>query len=1103
VSIDRALTGVRRVQLVDAPNAGAAIRRLRRDPAVAWAERDVRLKVSADDPRFSEQWGLQRIGAPAAWRSGAGGGVPIAVIDTGIAADHADLGPGLWTNPGESGGGRESNGLDDDDNGFVDDVHGWDFHDRDGVMEETTGHGTHVAGIAAAHANNGAGVAGVVPAGRVMPVRVFWVYHGEAVAWGFELAMALSYAADNGARVINLSAGGPYSHAIDEAVRLHPEALLVTAAGNAGADLAGTESYPCELPYENVLCVAASNRDDSLASFSNHGTGADIAAPGVDVLSSYPARANVLRDDFEGDPSGWLGDGWAITDAQASSGTHSLEARFTAPHRGGQFANLWYDQVDLRGRYSCWMDATIWSSGGRYPDGWAIGARAHQLGGVSIMEYPAPSSVAGVRRRVPIRLVDDRPEFQLGMSLWAENGDVSLLAAIDDLRIDCVAPELPAGDRAEPLSGTSMATPFVAGAAALIWGRAPKAGPAEVRRALLDSCAPVAALHDKVGCGGRLDVHAAAQLALADALPPEPPEPEQPLPELPLIEGARPGDFDPSFGQGGIATIDLRANADEWAPMPMGVWPDAGGGVTAAAEASNSEWVLSRVRQDGTPDRSFGTEGRMRVSVPLDTTPYAGAHYDTNSVVRDADGRILLSSARDYPAGLDPMVIQRRLPDGSADTSFGDGGHVLVPLPSRAISELPLAPDAGGGVIAAENTVEGVRVVRLRSDGSRDPGFGNDGIAAVALDSYVSIHQVHRDDHGRILIAGRALHRGDYVCAVARLAADGTLDESFGEDGVDWTSIPVAPGEMQLAVAPDGRLLVALGTFAYLDEPQIVVARRLPDGGPDPTFGHDGNTVAQVKRGYEHFAADMAALPDGRVLVATSWSDWTGIRKSSGGLLRFNRNGSLDHGWADRGVMALPTEVGSRYAAVGPMNLDADGRALTAGVNGGGELVISRTLGGRLADEGVGGEDPGGEDPGGEDPGDGGGEPDPSAPSPPPPTGAAGALAPVPWTRPRSPRALPRRPPRLTISGVRRRGSRLLVTLRCAGPRRCVATLVVERADRKPPRRLASRAVRVQGAGRKLVRLRLAATRASLLRVRARGDVRSRPVLVRIRRPRR
>jgi uncharacterized delta-60 repeat protein len=629
------------------------------------------------------------------------------------------------------------------------------------------------------------------------------------------------------------------------------------------------------------------------------------------------------------------------------------------------------------------------------------------------------------------------------MTLWAENGDVSQLAAIDDVRIDCVAPDVKATDDAEALSGTSMATPFVAGAAALIWGRAPNAGPREVRRALLGSCTPVAALRDNVGCNGRLDVNAAAQLALPDAPRPEPPEPEQPLPELPLIEGARPGDFDPTFGQGGLATIDLRANADEEGPMPLAVWPDADGGVTTTAESGGGEWVLSRVRQDGTPDSSFGTEGRMRVSVPLDTTPYAGAHYNTYSAARDADGRILLGSVRDYPTGLDPMVIQRRLPDGSADTSFGDGGHVLVPLPSRAITELPLALDADGGVVAAQNTEEGVRVVQLRADGSRDPAFGDNGVAAVALDSYVSVHQVRRDAHGRILIAGRALHRGDYVCAVARLTADGTLDTSFGEDGVDWTGIPVAPGEIQLAVTPDSRLLVALGTPAYVDEPQIVVARRLPDGGPDPSFGHDGNTVAEVERGTEHLPTDMAALPDGRVLVAASWRDWTPFRTSSGGLLRFRRDGSLDQGWADHGVMALATEVASRYLAVHALNVDAHGRAVTAGVNAGGELGLSRTLGGRLADETPGDPDP---------------DPSPTAtptasrtPTPtttPPASAPPRATFPVPGP-PAPPRRVPiarrhpRRPPAwVQIRSLATRGNALIrrVTLRVPAHARLIAT---------------------------------------------------------------
>ena len=121
-----------------------------------------------NDPMLGEQWGWFRVNADDVWLAGYRGEVVVAIFDTGIDLNHPDLKNRLWTNPGEIPG----NGLDDDGNGFIDDIHGWDFVDDDSDVSDTDGHGTHVAGIIAATANNNAGVAGVAPGAKLMVLRV-------------------------------------------------------------------------------------------------------------------------------------------------------------------------------------------------------------------------------------------------------------------------------------------------------------------------------------------------------------------------------------------------------------------------------------------------------------------------------------------------------------------------------------------------------------------------------------------------------------------------------------------------------------------------------------------------------------------------------------------------------------------------------------------------------------------------------------------------------------------------------------------------------------------------------------------------------------------
>ncbi len=271
----------------------AMLETLRRDPRVAYAELDYAVQatdvITPNDPDWPLQWGPAKIGAPAAWSIVTGtSGVVIAVLDTGTYLDHEDLASRLWTNPGEVPG----NWVDDDGNGQVDDVHGWHFYHswsgsayfpaEDGDVRDDNGHGTHVSGIAAAATNNGAGIAGLARGARIMPVKVLDQYGN---GWYSDIAAGIVYAANNGARIINLSLGGSTdSQTLRAAVDYARSrgALVVSAAGNKGLPLV---YYPAA--YEPVLAVAATDQSDQRASFSNYGPQVDLAAPGQDIYSTW------------------------------------------------------------------------------------------------------------------------------------------------------------------------------------------------------------------------------------------------------------------------------------------------------------------------------------------------------------------------------------------------------------------------------------------------------------------------------------------------------------------------------------------------------------------------------------------------------------------------------------------------------------------------------------------------------------------------------------------------------------------------------------------------------------------------------------------------
>ena len=246
-------------------------------PAPPRHPRPTRAPPSSGRCRATRRWAID-----SAWRQTTGADVTVAIIDSGVDLGHPDLAPNLWTNPGEIPG----NGVDDDGNGYVDDVHGYDFVDNDGTPQDANGHGTHVAGIVGARGGNGIGGAGVAWQARLMAVRVL---DGQARGTTAAVAAGIRYAVDNGARIVNLSLAGPTSTPdLEDAVRYAQAhgVLIVVAAGNDGADLATAPTYPAAYGEDNVLGVAATTRDGGLSSVSDYGPGADVAAPGEQILST-------------------------------------------------------------------------------------------------------------------------------------------------------------------------------------------------------------------------------------------------------------------------------------------------------------------------------------------------------------------------------------------------------------------------------------------------------------------------------------------------------------------------------------------------------------------------------------------------------------------------------------------------------------------------------------------------------------------------------------------------------------------------------------------------------------------------------------------------
>lgn len=524
-----------------------ALKILKKDPIVEHVEPGYINKpnISPNDPHFRELWYLKNTGqlvkdvkgkigadisASKAWDIETGNhNIIIAVIDSGVAYDHPDLKENIWINKNEIPG----NGIDDDRNDYIDDICGWDFFYNDNDPSDYSGefrgsgHGTHVAGIIAAHGNNATGISGVMWKAQIMSLRIGDLGFSRKFK-SIHLISAIEYAVNNGAKIINCSLGrdpndsykspdsaySQFEHDIIEYAN-QKGVLIVASAGNDSNDNDMIPHFPSGYDLPNIISVAATDQNDKLTSYSNFGPyTVDLAAPGgnkkQNIYSTIPPERDTLFfEDFESEKGLWQPSGndqrWFIGKSSPGDSKCLIHSKYNYIEME-EPSMIITSSIDIKIYKDLCLEFDIMHQLQEKYDYLFLDVSFDGDNFSNISYFTGSGDLTGDSKYSARIKHGNKEKLYLRFVLKTDNSINYDVVYIDDIKLTGTPFEFN-GDEYDYMSGTSMAAPVVSGIAGLVWSYNPDLNHLEVKNAILNSVDNLSSLKGKVLTDGRANAY--------------------------------------------------------------------------------------------------------------------------------------------------------------------------------------------------------------------------------------------------------------------------------------------------------------------------------------------------------------------------------------------------------------------------------------------------------------------------------------------------------------------------------------------------------------------------------------------------------------------